>query len=291
MKNLLKISALFSLTALLFISCKKEENQVILTGTGTAPVLSVVSPLSVPSVLLKVNSDNSWNTLKWTNPNYSFNTGVSSQNVTYTIQFDTVGSNFKSLRLGEITIANNLQAMPTIGEVNKAINVTLRLKQEVPHNVEMRIKSTMANGSAPLYSNVLRTIVTPYLDTKVIMPKDLPSPNGNNGDLFLVGDATNGGWNNPVPTPTQKFSQPNVVDSPWIYTITVPLIGGKEYLLLPKNGDWGNKYAVVDKTLSGLKDGGEFDANKNDNFPGPSVSGDYKITVDFQLGTFLVKKL
>lgn len=286
MKNLFKISAIISFVALILISCNKEENQVTLNG-GTAPVLSAVSSLTVPTVLIKTNSTNTWNTLKWTNPNYIFNTGVSSQDVTYTIQFDTVGSNFKNPNIGEISIANNLQAMPTIGDINKALNVQLKLKENVAYNVEMRIKSTLTNASAPLYSNVLKTNFTPYLDTKVVLPANLPLPNSNNGDLFLVGDATAGGWANPVPTPTQRFTQINA----WTYEITVPLVAGKEYLMLPKNGDWGNKYAVADKTVSGLKNGGDFDANKNDNFPGPSESGNYKITVDFKLGTFLVKKL
>lgn len=59
-----------------------------------------------------------------------------------------------------------------------------------------------------------------------------------------------------------------------------------EYLLLPVNGDWTHKYAVADKTISGLNQGGDFGYDLNDNFPGPSASGWYKITVDFQQGKF-----
>jgi subtilase family serine protease len=121
----------------------------------------------------------------------------------------------------------------------------------------------------------------------VVLPQNLPTPNANNGDLFLVGSATAGGWNNPVPVPTQQFTRTNTTT----YELTVALSGGQEYLLLPKNGDWGHKYAVKDKTLSGLNTGGEFGADLGDNFPGPSVTGNYKIVVDFKLGKFTVTKL
>ena len=153
------------------------------------------------------------------------------------------------------------------------------LLENVPHNMEIRIRSTLTNSSAPLYSNVLKQVITNYLDVAVPLP--------TTGDLYLVGDATAGGWNNPVPVPTQKFTKINSTT----YEITVPLIGGKEYLLLPLNGDWGHKYAVANKTVSGLNTGGDFGFDLGDNFPGPSASGNYKIVVDFKIGKFTVTKL
>ncbi|MFX5914948.1 hypothetical protein ABTE45_19200, partial [Acinetobacter baumannii] len=81
----------------------------------------------------------------------------------------------------------------------------------------------------------------------------------------LVGSATNGGWNNPVPVPSQQFTQVSAT----LYTITVPLIGGQEYLFLPLNGDWGHKFAC-NKTASPPDGnaGGDFGFDWNDNFPG-----------------------
>jgi len=58
--------------------------------------------------------------------------------------------------------------------------------------------------------------------------------------------------------------------------------------MLPVNGDWTHKYAVDDKTVAGLSAGGDFGYDLSDNFPGPAVTGMYKISVDFQHGTFLV---
>jgi starch-binding outer membrane protein SusE/F len=296
MKKIIKIISCAIFLALIIISCKKEITNVTFDG-GTNPTLSAVSSLTTPTVLVKTNALNVWNTLKWTNPNYTLSTGLSSQNVTYTVQVDTAGSNFTNPNMGEISFANDLSAGLLVGDLNKALNVTLKLKENVAYNVEMRVKSTLLNGSVPLYSNVIKTVITPYLDTKVVLPANLPSPNGNNGDLFLVGSATTGdatGWNNPVPTPSQKFTQTNA----WTYEITYPLIGGKQYLFLPKNGDWGHKYAVTNNTVSDLWRGGDFDADKSDNFPGPpaivpapTTPALYKIVVDFKLGKFTVTKL
>ncbi len=104
-------------------------------------------------------------------------------------------------------------------------------------------------------------------------------------NLFLVGDATPGGWNNPVPTPSQQFTRLNSA----VFEITLPLTGGKEYLMLPVNGDWTHKYAVPNKSLAGLNAGGTFGYDLNDNFPGPSANGTYKITANFVNLTFKVQ--
>ena len=105
-------------------------------------------------------------------------------------------------------------------------------------------------------------------------------------NLFIVGDATNGGWNNPVPVPTQQLTQ---VNSSVFKATALPMIGGKQYLLLPVNGDWSNKYAVADNSLPGLSAGGKFGYNLSQNFPSPAVSGNYTLTVNFVTGKFNVQ--
>src|SRR5687767_8503697 len=91
MKNLLK-SLLLGLVAVAFFSCEKDENQVVFEG-GTPPLLSA-NVTTLP--LTFVNKDQNAITLSWTNPNYEFTTGVSSQDVTYTLEIDTTGANFTS---------------------------------------------------------------------------------------------------------------------------------------------------------------------------------------------------
>lgn len=117
--------------------------------------------------------------------------------------------------------------------------------------------------------------VTPYTST-------LPT------NLFMVGDATPGGWNNPVPTPSQQFTRLNSVE----FTLTLNgVVGGKQYLFLPVNGDWSNKYAVSDNSITGLSAGGDFGYNLPQNFPSPAVSGNYKIDVNFATLKFKTTKL
>ncbi len=104
--------------------------------------------------------------------------------------------------------------------------------------------------------------------------------------LYIVGDATAGGWNNPVPLPSQQFNRINSS----VFQITIALTGGKQYLLLPVNGDWGHKYAVADNSISGLAEGGEFGYDLSSNFPAPTETATYKIEANFLTNMFKVTK-
>ena len=104
--------------------------------------------------------------------------------------------------------------------------------------------------------------------------------------LFLVGSATNGGWNNPVPVPSQQFTQ----ISSTLYEITVPLIGGGSYLFLPVNGDWSAKYGGLGSNNTNNPNGDDFKPQGGDLIA-PAAGGNYKIQVDFQRGKFTLTKL
>lgn len=98
-------------------------------------------------------------------------------------------------------------------------------------------------------------------------------------NLYMVGDATPGGWNNPVPVPSQQFTRLNSCQ----FELTLALSAGHQYLFLPVNGSWSNKYAVSNNTLPGLAAGGYFGYNYSDNFPGPTDAGNYKLEVNFAI--------
>jgi hypothetical protein len=106
------------------------------------------------------------------------------------------------------------------------------------------------------------------------------------GELYIVGSATPGNWNNPVPVPSQKFTQ----ISPTLYEITVTIIGGGSYLFLPVNGDWGDKYGAIGANNTNNVNGDDFRRGGGDMLA-PSVGGSYKIEVDFQRGKFTLTKL
>jgi hypothetical protein len=89
--------------------------------------------------------------------------------------------------------------------------------------------------------------------------------------------------NNPVPVPTQQLTRLNSS----VFKISLPLTGGKQYLLLPVNGDWGHKYAVQDNTVPAA--GGAFGYDLSTNFNAPAASGTYTLTFNFVTGKYIAQ--
>ena len=82
----------FSILLLTISSCEKEENRIYYEG-GTASVLTA----SATVVSLEPGQEsNTALLLNWTNPDYQFTSGISSHDVTYTLEMDTMGANFSS---------------------------------------------------------------------------------------------------------------------------------------------------------------------------------------------------
>lgn len=272
-----KISSLlfFSLTlALIFGSCKKDEYKNYFEG-GTAPVLTT----SATAVKLSyATATDEAVKFTWSNPNYVFTTGVSSQNVTYVLELDTTGANFTNPNKKSISISQELSFSITVAEFNDYLLNQLVLKPGMNHNLDVRVKASLSNASVPIYSNVLKLTATPYsIPPKVAVP--------SSGKLYLVGNASPGGWNNPVPVPSQEFKK--VSDTQ--YELVIALSGGNSYLFLPVNGDWGFKYGAMGANNSNNPDGDDFKPNGGDMLA-PATSGTYKIIVDFQRGKFSVTK-
>ena len=65
------------------------------------------------------------------------------------------------------------------------------------------------------------------------------------GNLYMVGDATAGGWmagnGVGVPVPSQQFTRTVT----GIFELTLSLTADKSFLLLPVNGDWGHKFGGI----------------------------------------------
>jgi len=275
MKNKLTIFLSFLLLFIL-ASCKKEENKVYYEG-GTAPALTSSKTGTIP--LSFATKDQEAIKLSWSNPDYKFTTGVSSQNVSYQLEIDTTGSNFSNPQRKVIAISNDLSLSISQNDFNDYLLNQLVLKPGVSHNVEMRITSFLTNNSVPLYSNVLKFAVTPY----AIPPKVDPPVSGK---LFITGSATPKGWmaGGDAEVASQKFTQ----ISPTLYRLDhITLTGGQSYLLIPAYGDWGAKYGFTGANNTNNVNGDDFKANGGDILA-PATTGDYKIEVDFQRGKFTV---
>jgi hypothetical protein len=254
---------LFVATLLLtaFVACKKESNTYF--SNGKTPVLkcSVTAIAPAPSdSLTKVV------TFSWTNPSYA----TDSSSVKYILEIDSSGRNFS--KAVSFVVTGSLTDTFIAKQINTVV-LGFGFSFGVKYAVDVRLISSYANNNEQRMSNTITLQVTPYK----IPPRVVPPASGT---LFLVGDATQGGWNNPVPVPTQQLEQIDSVD----YGGVFKLIGGMHYLILPVNGDWGHKFAVANSTVP--SGGGDFGYDLSTNFNGPDSSGWYAIMVNFQSGKY-----
>lgn len=282
MKNIFKLFSGIFLLSLVFSACKKDEHQVVFLG-GTNPVLT--SSTAGPLVLSKDKKDEVVMVLNWTNPDYKFNTGISSQDVSYVIQVDTAGKNFTSSNLQEKAIAKELGITLTVKDLNSFLS-KMELKANVQYNVEIRIKATLVGGTVPLYSNVLKIKISPYLDYAVQPPGT--APGFLDGNLWAVGDCFPGpDWSNPLPAPynvTLKFTQIDVLH----YELIADFDKTGGYKLIQIPGDWGSQYHAL---LANLPLAGDFEKKDADpQFASPGV-GKYKIAINFQTGKYTLTKM
>jgi hypothetical protein len=173
-----------------------------------------------------------------------------------------------------VAISKELSVSFTQSQINDFMLNQLNLSTGVTYNLQIRVIASLNNDNGKVISNTLSFEATPY----AIPPKVAP-PSG--GELFMVGSATPGGWNNPVPVPGQKFTQ----ITPTLYELVVDITGGNSYLFLPINGFWGAKYGGLGANNTNNPNEDEFKPEGGDLIA-PATSGRYKVTVDFQRGKF-----
>jgi len=275
MNKLIRSLALLPVLALALGSCEKEENMVYFEG-GDEPVLTA----STNTVVLDParESENAV-TFRWTNPDYRFTTGVSSQDVNYLLEFDVAGGNFASPNKYTTNIARDLEKAFTVLELNSILGNSMLLEFGQQYTIEARITSTLGDNAVPLVSNTVSFSTTPYAPPPKVEP---PAA----GTLWVTGDAFASSWSNPLPSPydvSQKFTKVSNTR----YELVVEMKGGGAYKLIQEQGNWGTQYHM----LQGTWESGSIRKRDADPaFPGAPTPGTYKITVDFQLGTFTVIK-
>ncbi|MCE2833970.1 MAG: SusE domain-containing protein [Chitinophagaceae bacterium] len=266
--NIRRIQAMLAAILLFgFIACEKIE-RLPFYAEGFNPELtaSVTSLAPAPA-----DSNKTVLTLVWANPEYASD----SNSFKYIVQIDSAGRNFSK------AVSFQLIGKRTMSFIAKDLN-NLMLNYGFQYNraydLDFRVISSYGNNNERRTSNTLRIRATTYkIPPKVTLP--------SSGRLYIVGDATQGGWNNPMPVPSQELSRLDETTFGGIFQLN----GGKQYLVLPlNNGDWSNKYSVASNALPGLAAGGNFGYNLPDNFPGPAANGLYKLLMDFQEGKFTV---
>src|SRR5450432_107299 len=281
-----KLMALAASGLLLLNACVKDETKVEFLG-GTVPALSSTAGDTIP---LPVTDTSSVAVIfKWTNPNYQFSNGISSMNVTYYLQVDTLGANFGSPKMQTVAINSSLEKAFTVAGFNALVGNGLQLSFGDPHHIQVRIQSFIQpfTSASPvtgtLYSDTLNYVVTPFAPPPAVAP---PA----SGTLFIVGSAVPvGAWSNPITPSTQVPIQQFTQISPTEYTITASIVGGGEYKFIAVNGSWGDQWSVAVNDDPSAINGGPFVFNGK-NTLAPSASGTYVIDVNFQTGLFSLTK-
>lgn len=274
MKKIIQSLLYLSIAIVFFASCEKDESRDTFIS-GTAPVFAASVKDSI-GINFNTETEKAV-TFSWTNPNYKFASGVSSQNVSYTLEIDTVGAGFNGPNKKSISISQDLNVTYT----QKAFNILiadLKVKAGKLAQLEMRVLATLGATATQLVSNKLVFKVLPYAP-----PPKVPVPEA--GTLWVTGDALPSGWSNPLGAPyvtTQKFTK--VSDTQ--YEAVITFVAGGYYKMIQENGVWGTQYHKV----TGDAFAGTFEKKDADpGFDSPGA-GNFKVVVDFQAGTYTVTK-
>ena len=273
MRNIFKITFLMSALAAMLWSCEKDETKDYFKG-GTNPVLTLTV---TDSVLVKDDANKLAATFEWTNPNYQFSTGISSQDVIYIIQVDTAGANFTNPNMQEISIPKELGTTMTVKDLNTVLS-KLDVLENINHQIQFRIKANLNGSVVSNYSNVVTVNIVPYLDVAVPLPPT--------GKLYVTGDGTPSGWTN-APPESQICTQDNKVQ----YSIIMSLTPGFYYKFLSTQNQWQPQYGGSSKT------GGDLGFNMGlpgqtdpAAIPTPDEAGTYKVVINFKTGKYTVTK-
>jgi hypothetical protein len=243
-----------------------NNNEQLKSNVISVKIASYLVPITLTPTattdltLLVTNASNNAITLNWNKSEYGSNV------INYALQMDVAGNNFANPQT--VKYGTNLTSSISVNDLNNYA-IAAGIIGGSTKNLEFRIVSYLGTTYATpmVYSNVTSIKVTTFT----------PVP----AALYIVGDATDGGWSNPVPLPSQQFSRIDAVS----YGIVVRLTAGKSYLFLPKNGDWGNKYGGASATGGALLSN---NAVPGSNTPAPATTGMYQIVVNFQTGTYTV---
>jgi hypothetical protein len=264
---------------LFFFSC--EKNDTLKTfADGSAPALTASSIAISP---LPADSNKVILTLNWTDPGHAQDKSL----YKYYLEIDSSGRNFSKSTI--VNVTKNKEAR-TYGFIAKELNdiaLSYGFEFNKTYDMDFRVVSSYGNNNDQKKSNIVKVKVTPYkIPPKVTLP---PS-----NKLFIVGGATLGGWENPIPDDyviAQELSQIDETTYGGIFQLNE----GSGYLFLPEiDGSWGRKYAIPDEVQNPSNEAGRFTlydpaGNTGKDFPSPAQSGLYKITLDFQRGNYKVE--
>ena len=109
------------------------------------------------------------------------------------------------------------------------------------------------------------------------------NPAGAAPEMFILGDGTTAGWNNANPLP--------MTGTGGVYSITLPLTGGKNIKFLKTPGQWAPQYGT---DATGTSTGGPLVYRPDENAPDPAAiptpaqDGIYTVTMNTNTMTYVI---
>ncbi|MGY3054176.1 hypothetical protein ACVWYG_002382 [Pedobacter sp. UYEF25] len=246
MRSILFKSLAFSFLALSLWSCKKDENRTVATSGSSGDLKASTSTVVVDKSMLTKDVV----TFNMASANFGFKAAVSN-----VLQIAPKGTNFE--KPSETILETNATTKAFNGLDFNNLLLGLKLSSAVNSDIEVRVKSSISNTVAPVYSNVLTISAKPFPLTAWI---------------YVPGNYQ--GWN---PSTADSLISPT---GDGIYTGIIPFDGG-EFKITPQK-KWDVAY--------GDAGGGKISASSGDNLTS-LTSGAKQLVVDLNEKTITITPL
>ena len=146
------------LFALALLSCDSDLQKVHYDEASSKP--AVLASIEASYVLDALQADAPVITFTWQKPQINYPASVTTD-----LQIDMSGNQFADARTLASTKTDNAYTLST-ADLNTVVNQLLvdNGQSSDALSVEFRLVSTLSASQAPLYSNVVSTLVTPYAE-------------------------------------------------------------------------------------------------------------------------------
>ena len=242
-----------------------DDRELITIDSKSAPILIDLSSDNL--ILDSKFPTNQALTITWSAATYSVPVEVK-----YVVEISSTEDFSNPVRLGATTQSQNYVSYSTV-EINEAVK-KIGLVPDVSQNMYFRVTSYLGDDSLYQVSNVTHLKITPYL----------ASPTYEFTDLYLIGNAAIGNWDNKASNaslvPLLKTSDTSK------YTFTGLFKSGTDigFKIIKNKGDWGVQYGLGASAGLLSNDGG------SGNITVPS-EGYYKFTIDITALTYTLEKI
>lgn len=141
------------LASALLLSCKKDQEQVVLKPGNSPALTGSASNLTLSQSLAAEEGI----TFSWQKADFGYDAAV-----TYALQLSVKGTNFAPATTTEIGLGSGLSRTFTVKEFN--MELLKIVPASVSSEIEARIRASVGDAVAPVYSNVFSLTAVTYRD-------------------------------------------------------------------------------------------------------------------------------